>query len=288
MDHELLERKYLSFKKGVEEALRKFTSDIGDNVRGMREEINEIKQDIKKNKRLECVKCKDKFTSRETFDQMKVKVDSLEEYCLSVQEDIENCKSTKYEDYKGEQLQSMKIDTMNEETIKHINEEIEVMKTDQKDNNDKIKSIDERINLLNTEQRQIRDNIEKNGNICEIQSDLEKQRYQKHRNILQCNMCENRFSMNHELEEHLLNAHKETKLFSCVQCNKNFVLKWRLTKHMREHQQLNIRKCHYFNNNKECPFSKIGCKFSHEIAPECKYGSLCERTKCQYRHCNQQ
>ena len=105
---------------------------------------------------------KDKFTTRETFDQLKVKVDSLEEYCLSVQEDIENCKSTKSEDYKEEQLQSMKIDTMNEETIKHINQEIEVMKTDQKDNDDKIKSIDERINLLNKEQRQIRDKREKN------------------------------------------------------------------------------------------------------------------------------
>ena len=62
-------------------------------MRGMREEINEIKQDIKKNKRLECVKCKDKFTTRETFDQLKVKVDSLEEYCLSVKEDMENCNS---------------------------------------------------------------------------------------------------------------------------------------------------------------------------------------------------
>ena len=98
MDLELLERRYLSFKKGVEEALRKFTSYIGDNVKSMRDEINQLKQDIRKNKRLECLKCKDKFICKEAFDQMKVKLYSLEEYCCSVQnknykEEFENMKS---------------------------------------------------------------------------------------------------------------------------------------------------------------------------------------------------
>ena len=90
--------------------------------------------------------------------------------------------------------------------------------------------------------------------------------------------------MNYELEEHMMNMHAESEMFSCKHCNKSFVMSWRLKKHVREHQKINKRRCHYFNNDKECPFEKIGCKFSHEVAPECKFGFLCEKTKCQYRH----
>ena len=36
----LLKKKHISFKKGVEDALRKIISDIGENVKAMREESN--------------------------------------------------------------------------------------------------------------------------------------------------------------------------------------------------------------------------------------------------------
>ena len=114
--------------------------------------------------------------------------------------------------------------------------------------------------------------------------DLKKHIDERHSQKLSCNICGDTFSKNHELEEHMLNTHKEVKQFSCDQCDMSFVLQWRLKKHVKEHQQLYRRRCHYYNNNKDCPFSKIGCKFIHDIAPECTYGSTCSRTKCQYQH----
>ena len=79
MEQKLLEKKYISFKKGVEDALRKFTYDIVESVRGMREEISQLKQDIKKKSLLECKMCAEKFINKYTFEQMKAKVYSLGE-----------------------------------------------------------------------------------------------------------------------------------------------------------------------------------------------------------------
>ena len=47
--------------------------------------------------------------------------------------------------------------------------------------------------------------------------------------------------------------------FKCEKCDKSFVLKWRLRKHLSGHEAEAF--CYYFDNEKECPFDKIGCKF---------------------------
>ena len=44
MKLEILEKRYTSFNKGVEDALRKFKRDIGESVRSMRKEINSVRQ----------------------------------------------------------------------------------------------------------------------------------------------------------------------------------------------------------------------------------------------------
>ena len=41
--------------------------------------------------------------------------------------------------------------------------------------------------------------------------------------------------------------------------------------------------CHYYNNNKECPFDDQ-CIFIHDDAEDCKYGKACERKLCMYKH----
>ena len=41
--------------------------------------------------------------------------------------------------------------------------------------------------------------------------------------------------------------------------------------------------CHYYNNNKQCPFSEE-CIFAHKIAKECIYGNQCERMYCMFKH----
>ena len=41
--------------------------------------------------------------------------------------------------------------------------------------------------------------------------------------------------------------------------------------------------CHYFNNSTVCPFDEE-CVFLHQISPVCKYGIMCARDKCMFRH----
>ena len=41
--------------------------------------------------------------------------------------------------------------------------------------------------------------------------------------------------------------------------------------------------CHYFNNDKDCPFDDQ-CIFAHNEAPECKFGGGCERILCMFQH----
>ena len=81
--------------------------------------------------------------------------------------------------------------------------------------------------------------------------------------ILSHNLCEDTFSMNYELEVHILNVHAESYIFSCKHCNKN------------------ERRCHYFNHDQECPFEKIGYQFSHKVGT--KFVFSCEKTKCRYQ-----
>ena len=41
--------------------------------------------------------------------------------------------------------------------------------------------------------------------------------------------------------------------------------------------------CHYYNNNKECPYDEV-CIFEHEESESCRYGKGCEREMCMYTH----
>ena len=101
-----------------------------------------------------------------------------------------------------------------------------------------------------------------------------------------CNSCEKTFSKSSDLEDHLEEEHKVEKSFSCEECNMQFMLKWRLNKHMSIHKDkgVNIRFCHYFNNFKPCPFEKLGCMFKHETAPSCNFKDKCSNILCQFQH----
>ena len=63
-----------------------------------------------------------------------------------------------------------------------------------------------------------------------------------------------------------------------------FVLNWRLKKHEELHEINYTRKCHYFNNQKVCPFEEFGCMFLHEDSGICKYGEKCNNKLCPYKH----
>ena len=84
--------------------------------------------------------------------------------------------------------------------------------------------------------------------------------------VLKCNLCEMTFDRFSDLETHLITSHEAPRAFHCNQCEKTFVTKWRLRKHMRIHSEKFTRICHYFKDGKLCPFEELGCKFLHDVS----------------------
>ena len=85
----------------------------------------------------------------------------------------------------------------------------------------------------------------------------------------ECTVCGKMFMKNHVLEAHL-KTHNEIQPFFCDMCDKKFYSKWRLEKHISGH---NINKfCHYYNNQKFCPYEEIGLssatKFQLSVCPQ--------------------
>ena len=111
-----------------------------------------------------------------------------------------------------------------------------------------------------------------------------------HINKSKCSQCDKSFTTSSQLENHLLehmgdSKHGTLKKYNCEKCGKIFSFRWRFEKHSKMHDsESTMRKCHYFNNGKFCPFEKLGCKFLHEEAIKCKYNSQCKYDKCQFRH----
>ena len=99
-----------------------------------------------------------------------------------------------------------------------------------------------------------------------------------------CEFCNHKFGESIALEHHMMTVHSTGKQYKCDICKSSFVVEWRLRKHMDNHKKLNVRKCHYFNNMKDCPFLNLGCKFLHEKSNLCKYDGSCKSKKCQYTH----
>ena len=53
---------------------------------------------------------------------------------------------------------------------------------------------------------------------------------------------------------------------------------------MRIHCSSEIKGCHYFNNDKECPYANMGCMFPHQLSGMCKYDELCKNKCCSFQH----
>ena len=83
-------------------------------------------------------------------------------------------------------------------------------------------------------------------------------------------------------EEWKLNAHKK-RHNKCNQCSKTFKNQDIMEKHKNiSHGNMKIY-CHFFNNEKKCPYENE-CIFLHDDADVCRYGVLCERNNCMYKH----
>ena len=108
-----------------------------------------------------------------------------------------------------------------------------------------------------------------------------------HRRHSECKQCHKKFVTSSLLEHHMKDEHGTIQKYQCDECGKTFHFKWRLENHTKMHNietKDKIRKCHYFNNKKNCPFEMLGCKFRHEESTNCKYNDKCKFDKCQFRH----
>ena len=53
---------------------------------------------------------------------------------------------------------------------------------------------------------------------------------------------------------------------------------------MQNHESgYDVPRCHYYNNQKECPYFKVGCMYKHEKSGKCK-AFICTRQMCQFEH----
>ena len=104
----------------------------------------------------------------------------------------------------------------------------------------------------------------------------------KHRNksdTFNCDLCELEFN-----EEWKMLAHKKNHInFKCEKCDKNFHFQVLKEKHMNISHGNKLIYCHYFNNNKNCPYEE-NCMYIHDDSEICKYDSKCARNLCMYKH----
>ena len=109
-----------------------------------------------------------------------------------------------------------------------------------------------------------------------------------HPQKIECKNCDKVFMKKCDLEVHIKSQHQKLNDYTCDMCDKKFVLKWRFLKHQDNHNNQNRRKCHYFNNGKNCPFEEIGCMFAHEASKMCMFDEICCKTLCSYKHTSSQ
>jgi hypothetical protein len=124
--------------------------------------------------------------------------------------------------------------------------------------------------------------------ICDLnfslKKTLKKHNQTYHTPWIKCKSCDNTFEKTCDLEFHIKVNHDSVETIQCDKCDKTFALEWRFKKHQEIHTNKNIRKCHYFNNQKCCPFEVIGCMFDHSLSAECKYGEKCKKKLCSFQH----
>ena len=94
-----------------------------------------------------------------------------------------------------------------------------------------------------------------------------------------CDECGKTFRNQNQLDLH----EKRHEKFECEECEMEYNFESLLEKHNEAvHGSMKIF-CHYFNNDKDCPFDDQ-CIFAHEESPACKYEKGCERIMCMFQH----
>ena len=164
------------------------------------------------------------------------------------------------------------------EKLNELKEEMDSMKTEYEK---RIKAIEEKNNEVEFNKRYL---CKKCGESFEKHEDLTSHTKEKHnKRHFKCYKCDFSCNISSEYEKHVIESHNSYETFKCHQCDKNFVVEWRMKKHLEMHNR-NTKFCHFYNNDKNCTYEKVGCKFRHEDSPKCKYDDKCNRKLCQFQH----
>ena len=167
-----------------------------------------------------------------------------------------------------------------EEQITLLEKHIEKLNSDNKTLAVKYEELEKRSRLQKPTSNKFKCNL--CDQLFESRTDLRTHKEAKHVSNLgtfQCELCDQWFDLDWKYNAHMKN-HKQHQ---CNYCEKSFKRELYKTRHITAvHEDLKIF-CHYFNNNKICPFNNQ-CIFLHEPSTDCKYGSKCERINCMYKH----
>ena len=69
----------------------------------------------------------------------------------------------------------------------------------------------------------------------------------------------------------------------CEKCEKSFANSDIQKKHVLITPENVKLYCHFFNNEKTCPFADK-CIFLHKDSKFCRYDEMCERDLCMFKH----
>ena len=152
-----------------------------------------------------------------------------------------------------------------------------------------MEKIDDLINKYSSLERKYEKNIKRSKKVnfkchnCsdkfESLGDLKKHKTDGCEGDFNCEECEKKFRDENQLEKHKL-THKK---YECDECDKIFKHEGVLQKHTQAAHEDVTLYCHYFNNDKTCPYDEE-CIFVHEESELCMFGLGCERTLCMFRH----
>ena len=137
---------------------------------------------------------------------------------------------------------------------------------------------------------------------------LEKQLKKQKKSSFKCSKCDKKFEKVKELQTHKKEGSECQANFKCDECDKMFKTEKQLSVHLKKHEKFACEECdseynyegllekhvdavhgsmkifcHFWNNDKECPYDDQ-CIFAHEDSPECKFGNGCERIMCMFQH----
>ena len=182
-------------------------------------------------------------------------------------------------------------------TIKSLSEEFNLLKEQFKEIaflRQKVSDLEKAVKDLENEKRAKQDESENDTTErykcrkCEktfnSKKFLKKHITEVHVEKMKCKSCDKIFFKKCDLEIHIKTEHEIAEDYKCEHCDKTFVLEWRLLKHQSNHSNIVTKKCHYFNNNLECPFEELGCMFEHAVSEMCKFDKKCTNNLCSYQH----